>query len=61
MKLDKKGHSLIGVVMVLVIGGVLLDMSLKSTGPVTAGLSVNQAQHSFVALHARVRAHAVER
>ena len=61
MKLNKKGTSLIEVVLVLVIGGVLLDMSLKATGPVTAGLSVNLAQQSFVALLARARAHAVER
>ena len=61
MKLDKKGYSLVEVLIVLVIAGVLLNVSLKSTGSVTARLSVNLAQHSFVALHARARAHAVER
>ena len=61
MRLDKKGNSLIEVVMVLMIGGVLLDMSLKAAGPVTANLSLSAAQQSFVVLHARARAHAVER
>ena len=61
MRLDNKGFTLIEVAVVLLIGGTLLDISLRSTGPVMASFSVNAAQESFLALHARARAHAVER
>ncbi len=61
MRLDNKGSSLIEIVMVLLIGGVLLDISIAATGSVSASLSLNAAERSFVALHARARAHAVER
>ncbi len=61
MRLDKKGTSMVEVVIVLTIGGLLLDVSLRATGPVAASLAVSAAQQSFMALHARARAHAVER
>ena len=61
MGLNNKGFTLVEVAVVLLIAGTLLDMSLRSTGPVIANFSVNAAQQSFVALHARARAHAVER
>ncbi len=61
MRLDNKGYSLVEVVAVLMIGGVLMDVSFRPMATVTAGFSVNAAHDSFVALHARARAHAVER
>ena len=61
MRLDNKGYTLIEVSMVLLIGGVLLDASVRPMGSVTGSFSVNAAQESFLALHARARAHAVER
>ena len=57
MRLDNKGFSLIEVVSVLMIGGVLANTAMS----VTAWFSVNAARESLVALHARARAHAVER
>ena len=57
MRLDNKGYALIEVVSVFMIGGVLANMAMS----VTAWFSVNAAQESVVALHARARAHAVER
>ena len=59
MRLDDKGYSLTEVVAVLMIGDALMDVSIRPMGSVIARLSVNAAQESFVALHARARARAV--
>ena len=61
MRLDNKGYSLIEVAVVLMVAGIFLDVSARPMASVTAGLAVNAAHESFVALHARARAHAVER
>lgn len=61
MGVDSRGFSIIEVAMVLMIAAALLDMALSAAAPVSNRLSVSSSRSALVALHARARAHAVER
>jgi len=45
----------------LVIGSVLTSAAVQSAAPVLTRTAVRSAAHTFGALHARTRAHAIER
>jgi prepilin-type N-terminal cleavage/methylation domain-containing protein len=61
MRMNTRGFSLIETMITLVIAGTLLNVGVKAAAPVTDDLSVKSARGAVMALHARARAHAVER
>lgn len=57
---NRRGFSLIEVVIALMVAGLLLSISVSAFGTVRARYSVREARNSFAALQARARAQAIE-
>jgi prepilin-type N-terminal cleavage/methylation domain-containing protein len=58
---DRNGFTLIELVVVIMIATVILATTVRSFGDVGDRRSVVAAQSAFESLHARARAHAIER
>ena len=54
------GFSLIETIIVVAVFAVLTSMVSSGIGPARDALAIRQAGGTFVALHARARAHAIE-
>ena len=61
MKRQHSGFTIIELVIALLIGSILTSIALSSFGNSTARFSVRGARNTFVALHARAPASAIER
>jgi prepilin-type N-terminal cleavage/methylation domain-containing protein len=61
MRDRRAGFTFSELTVALVIGSVLTSVAVKSAGPVLTRTSVRTATHTFETLHARARAHAIER
>lgn len=55
------GFTIIEIVVALMIGGVLTSIAVKSVGPLVDRFAVRSARNSFVSMHAKSRALAIER
>ena len=62
MDMDKRrsGFSIIELVVVLMVGSVLTRMAITSFNGVSGRYATRGARQTFMAMHARARAHAVE-
>jgi len=62
MDMDKRrsGFSIIELVVVLMVGSVLTSMAITSFNGVSGRYATRGARQTFMAMHARPRAHAVE-
>ncbi|MDT8342607.1 MAG: type II secretion system protein [Longimicrobiales bacterium] len=56
-----RGFTFIELVIALVVGGILIGISIREVGQVQRRMSVTQGMRAFQSLHARARAHAIER
>ncbi len=56
----RTGFTIIELVVVILIGSVLTSMALTSYGSVRGRFAVSGARNTYVALHARARAQAIE-
>ncbi len=56
----RHGFTMIELVIVLLIGGILTSIALAGFNNARGPYAVRGARDSFVALHARARAHAIE-
>lgn len=61
MKRAAAGFSMVEIMFALVIGGVLTGIAVSSVAPIMDKQAVQSAQKSFVSMHARARALAIER
>ena len=61
MKRQRTGFTIVELVIVLLMGSILTSIALYSFGNSAARYSVRGARNSFVTLHARARASAIER
>jgi prepilin-type N-terminal cleavage/methylation domain-containing protein len=61
MRRFKSGFTIPELVIVILIGSILASIAIRSAGPVLTQTSVRSAARTFGALHARARAHAIER
>ena len=61
MKHKRFGFTIIELVIALLVGSILTSIALSSFGNSTARFSVRGARNSFISLHARTRAAAIER
>ena len=57
----RKGFTIIEVVVVILVGAILLSIAWNSLGGVQSQYAVRSARDTFLAWHARTRAHAIER
>lgn len=55
------GFSMIEMVIVVLVSSVMIQMAVSVSGPVLDRMAVKSASGSLMALHARARAHAIER
>lgn len=58
---QKQGFSMVEIVIAIVIGAVLTTMMVRSFNTSSWGIAARQAREAFVSLHAKARAHAIER
>lgn len=58
---DRTGFTLLELLIVLVIGGILTSLTIRSFSQVHGSLGTSTAQSAFTAMHAQARALAVER
>lgn len=58
---DEAGFTLVEFVVVLLVAMVLLDVAAGGLVPARQMAGLQSAEHSFRSLHARSRAHAIER
>ncbi len=56
-----RGFSTIETVIVVMIASLMVQLAVSVSGPVLDRMAVKSASGSLVALHARARAHAIER
>jgi len=61
MRRRTSGFTATELMIALVIGSVLTSVAVRSAGPVLSETAVRGAAQTFSGLHARARAHAVER
>ena len=61
MRRRTSGFTITELVVVLLIGSVLTSIAVRGAGPVLGQSSVRGATQTFAGLHARARAHAIER
>lgn len=56
----RRGFTLIEVVIALLIGSILTSIALSQFGNARGGFAVRGARNTFISLHARTRAQAIE-
>lgn len=56
-----RGFSMVEIVIAIVIGAVLTTMMVRSFSTSSWGIAARQASQAFVSMHAKARAHAIER
>ncbi len=57
----RHGFSVVEIVIAIMVGAVLTTMFVRSFNTSSWGISVRQAQQAFASMHAKARAHAIER
>lgn len=57
----KRGFTMVEVVIVILVGSILLSIAVKSMGGIRGTYAVRSARDTFLSLHARARAYAIER
>jgi prepilin-type N-terminal cleavage/methylation domain-containing protein len=58
---DRRGFSLLELVIVLVLGGIIASVAINSFGNAQSRMGPRSAQSQFLTMHAHTRAIAVER
>ena len=61
MRRCTSGFTVTELVIALVVGSVVTSFAVRAAGPVLSETAVRGAAQTFSALHARARAHAIER
>ena len=56
-----RGFTLVEVVMTMLIGVILISIAIKGFGEIGNQTAARSARQTFASLHARARAHAIER
>jgi prepilin-type N-terminal cleavage/methylation domain-containing protein len=57
----RSGFTLIELVIVIIVGGLILTIVGRALGDVRQRIAADQALKTFESMHARARAHAIER
>lgn len=61
MAINRRGFTLLELIIAIALGSLLTTIGANSMGPVWARTSVRSARDTFMSLHARGRAEAIER